>query len=73
MSLSDVFKTLKELSEMKKEIEKVKEEYYDYVKPLIEEFLKPRLNELIEELKRLNKNIEQLNNILEKVKSSGGR
>jgi phage host-nuclease inhibitor protein Gam len=73
MSLSDVFKTLKEISEMKKEIEKVKEEYYDYVKPLIEEFLKPRLNELIEELKRLNKNIEQLNNILEKVKSSGGR
>jgi phage host-nuclease inhibitor protein Gam len=73
MSLSDVFKALKELSEMKKEIEKVKEEYYDYVKPLIEEFLKPRLNELIEELKRLNKNIEQLNNSLEKVKSSGGR
>jgi phage host-nuclease inhibitor protein Gam len=60
MSLSDVFKALKELSEMKKEIEKVKEEYYDYVKPLIEEFLKPKLNELIEELKRLNSNLEKL-------------
>jgi len=70
MSLSDVFKALKELSEMKKEIEKVKEEYYDYVKPLIEEFLKPRLNELIEELKRLNKNIEQL---IREVKSNEGR
>jgi phage host-nuclease inhibitor protein Gam len=66
MSLSDVFKALKELGEMKKEIEKVKEEYYDYVKPLIEEFLKPKLNELIEELKRLNSNLEKL------VKSCGG-
>jgi len=60
MSLSDVFKTLKEFSEMKKEIEKVKEEYYDYVKPLIEEFLKPKMNELIDELKRLNSNLEKL-------------
>jgi phage host-nuclease inhibitor protein Gam len=73
MSLSDVFKAIKELGEMKKEIEKVKEEYYEYLKPLIEEFLKPKLNELIEELKRLNKNVEQLNNSLEKVKSGEGR
>jgi hypothetical protein len=49
MSLSNLFK---EIESLRKEIEEVKKEYYTSIKPL--------LQELVGELKKLNNNIERL-------------
>jgi hypothetical protein len=49
MSISEAFKALVEL---RKELADVKREYYTFIKPLLEDVLK--------ELRRLNENIERL-------------